>query len=210
MKYKLHIPFVNRPDFLHDAVESLRDIGNIHVWADGVADPKVVDATVHLLPPLSFTGVMNMIIQFSWDDDVMIFAHNDCLAERGAAKRFIAAVEETRAKPAKWGALFTCYDVLAAFNMDAVRQVGYFDPMFYQYTADVDYYHRLRTAGWPEVCMANHGITHRNDASNTVKADPLFNRVTQWRERTNFDKDYYREKWGGRPGHEKNSRPFAA
>ncbi len=208
MRYRLHIPFVNRPDLLVDAVESMRDIGNITVWGDGVIPPIIAGVITRLLPPLSFTCVMNMMIQASWDDDVMMFAHNDGIAGKGAAKRFLDFVKLTRADRPDWGVIFTCYDVLAAFNMDAVRDVGYFDPMFFQYTADVDYYYRIRAAGWTTIDMPDHGIQHRNNASNTIKADPLFNRVTQWRESTNFDKSYYREKWGGIIGSEAYKRPF--
>ncbi len=203
MRYKLHIPFVNRSDLLADAVESLRDIGNIHVWADGVEPPELDHVTTHRLPPLPFTGVMNMIIQSSWEDDVMFFAHNDCLAAKNRAEEFLQFIYHLNEK---WGLVHTHYDVLCAFNMDAVCEVGYWDTQWSQYTADCDYYHRIRLAGWPILQFGGAGIQHRNDASNTIKADSSYNRVTQFR--TQFDKEYYEFKWGGPVGSEAYRAPF--
>jgi hypothetical protein len=206
MKHKLHIPFVNREDLLRDAVESVREIGNIHIWADGVPCPVIPDATLHELPPIPFTAVQNFFIQSSWDDDIMFFMHNDGLAAVGAAQRLLK--QALLQQDEKWGVMFTHYDVLCAFNMRAVRAVGYWDTMFFQYTADTDYYHMLRAAGWPSLDIGGHDVEHRNNASSTLKADPLFNHRTQFRAGDAFDHRYYKMKWGGVAGEETFTKPF--
>lgn len=205
MNYKLHIPFVNREDLLREAVESVRDIGHIHIWLDGVETaPDIYGVTFHYLPPLPFTSVMNLMMQASVQmDDVMFFMHNDGLAQNDSAQKFLRYVIEKQLKADRWGVIFTNYDVLCAFNVAALKDVGYWDTMFMQYTSDVDYYHRLASAGWQPDQFACD-ILHQNEASNTVKADPIFNARTQWREGTGFDKQYYNWKFGGMPGEEKH------
>lgn len=210
MKYKLHIGFVNRVDLLKEAVESSRDIGNQHIWADGVPEPEdITDVTHHNLPPISAVDCINHMIYSSWNDDVMFWMHNDGYAHPGAAKGFLEATKALHASGEKWGVFFSLYDILCAFNMEAVRDVGYWDPMFFQYTADPDYYHRLKIKGWEQRQWdpgRDGRIEHRG--SMTVRSDSLFNHRVQFRERDGFDKKYYRMKWGGLPYNETFTREF--
>ena len=217
MKHKLHIAYCNREDLTREAIASVRDIGNIHVWPnngakflDGLVDIQHRVIAQHVLPDMSPISVLNMMIQSSWDDDVMFWAHNDCFAHPGAAASFFKATEDLYAADQSWGVHFSLYDVLCAFNMRAVRAVGYWDPMFFQYTADNDYYHRLRHAGYREAQWAEGrtGRTIEHRGSMTVRSDKLFSHRTQWRERTRFDKLYYQMKWGGLVGQEKFQKPF--
>jgi hypothetical protein len=63
MRYKLHVAFKNREDLLREAIESVRDIGNIHVWPNGgAADPGIENVTVHRLPEKSPISVINLKI----------------------------------------------------------------------------------------------------------------------------------------------------
>lgn len=224
MKYKLHMAYANRADLAAEAYDSVVDaIGaaHIHVWPNGIngdtlKTPRIRNTSqVHRLPPMAPVSIINLLIHESWHDDVMFWMHNDALALPGVAERILAKVEELHNSGKKWGALFTHYDVLCAFNMAAVRDIGYWDPMFFQYTADPEFYHRMRKGGW-SIEEFGPGVLHRvgeprvgvDDGSVTVRSDPLFNLRTQWRESTGFDKDYYRLKWGGLPGAEKYDRPF--
>lgn len=207
MTHKLHIAFANRPDMVADAVESVRDIGNIHLWPNnGAEDPCIPGTTVHQLPVISAVDTINLMIQSSWDDDVMFWAHNDAYAKPGAAAELLRTVEEC---DQQWGAIFTHYDVLCAFNMKCIRDVGYWDPMFFQYTADIDYYRRIKMAGWPILSMKRgiEKVEHRH-GSITVQSDEHYNMRVQWRQGTGFDHEYYKRKWGGPQGHEKFMVPF--
>ena len=202
MRYKLQVPFANRPDLLKDAIETARDIGNIHVWCDGIPIPfDAPSVTWHVLPPMPSTAVYNMFIQDSWHDDVMFHMHNDAYLEPGVAEKFLTHVKHLYDTDEKWGVVFTNYDVLSAFSMKAVRDVGYWDTMFFQYTADLDYYHRMRLGGWEIREFGREGVIHGRDTggSSTVKSDPLYNYRVQWRQRTHFDREYFKLKWGTEP-----------
>lgn len=239
MKYKLHCLFANRPDLLRQAVEQVRPIGNIHIWPNnGAADPQIPDTTVHMLPPIAPVSAINLMIQSSWDDDVMFWMHNDAFVMPGVAEQFLDAVRNLhQISDERWGVYFTCYDVLCAFNMRAVRDVGYWDPMYFQYTADVDYYHTLHKAGWPSRDFGP-GVLHlsgnasappeafaippdalpherarisamnQGGGSATVQNDSLFNQRVQFRAASGFDKRYYALRWGGPEGAEAYDRPF--
>lgn len=221
MKYKLHMAYANREDLAIEAVESVRGIGNIYLWPNGDHSDQLGNlqgvTAVHRMPPVAPVSLINIMIRSSWGDDVMFWMHNDALAMPGVAARMLQRVRELHASDKKWGVLFTHYDVLCAFNMRCVREIGYWDAMFFQYTADVEYYHRMRKAGWTTEEFGP-GVVHRNgpykegnredDGSATVRADPIFNYRTAFREMSQFDKNYYELKWGGRPGAEKYDRPF--
>lgn len=212
MKYKLHVAYRNREDLTREAIESVRDIGNIHLWPNNGAPALDIPLIQqHVLPDMSPISVLNMMIQSSWDDDVMFWAHNDCFAHPGAAAAFLKATEDLYAADQSWGVHFSLYDILCAFNMKAVRATGYWDPVFFQYTADNDYYHRLRHGGFREVQWSEGrtGRTIEHRGSMTVRSDPMFNYVTQWRERQHIDKKYYELKWGGACGVEQFQTPFA-
>jgi hypothetical protein len=211
MKYKLHIPCASRPDLLAKAVDSLRLIGNMHIWwGAGEVPPEVymIPGVDHHDPGVvSCVSLYNMCLHASRDDDVVFMAHNDIECHRDVAKRFYDSVYEIFERGEKWGAVFQHYDVLAAFNMKAIREVGPWDTMYFQYHADVDYYHALRKAGWKETYVGKpEEITHHG--SSSVKSDPLFNFRTQFRSRSRFDLEYYNMKWGGYVGQERFSRPF--
>jgi hypothetical protein len=231
MKYKLHIAYANRPDLAREAAESARDIGNIHLWPNGEnpeltgLPPHIVEE--HILPPLAPVSVINMMIQSSWDDDIMFWMHNDGWARPGVAKRLLRFVTDLHNSDRKWGVVWTLYDVLCCFNMKMVREVGYWDPMFFQYTGDMDYYHRIRRAGW-DIVEFGPGVVHRDGSSTdpnvgeggvsrldamrsgsiTVKTDKQLRLRTEFREQSRFDKDYYKFKWGGLPEKEVFKKPF--
>lgn len=209
MRYKLHVAYRNREDLTREAIESVRDIGNIHLWPNnGAKALDIPGIEQHVLPDMSPISVLNMMIQSSWDDDVMFWAHNDCFAHPGVAAAFFKATE-TLSADKSWGVHFSLYDILCAFNMNAVREIGYWDPVFFQYTADNDYYHRLRHGGfrevqWPE--GRDGRVEHRG--SMTIRSDPMFNYITKWRERQRTDKNYYQFKWGGLVGEEQFQKPY--
>lgn len=220
MKYKLHFPYANRLDLLQYAIESVRDIGNIHVWADGVPPPGISGTTDHPLPFVPYTALMNLITQSSWDDDVLFIMHADGWAKPGEAARFLRFVTDEFERSQDWGAIFTRYDVLASYNMKACRVIGPWDTQFWFYNGDCDYYHRLRSSGWRQIEFGADGILHRmepdpkvapfkpDNGSATIKSDPLFNHIVQFRNRSGFDQAYYRFKWGGDIDKEKFQTPF--
>lgn len=213
MRYKLHMPFGSRPDLAVEAANSLADIGHIHMWANGIECPRVDSSivTYHEIGLCSIPSLMNVCLKESWDDDVAFFAHNDMVAKPGVAKQFLEYVTATVESKRKFGVVFSHYDVLCAFNMQAVHDVGYWDVAYFQYVADVDYYCTLNKAGWPIIDFPDghifrDGITHYGSTSR--KADHIHNLRVQFFDRLRAGHEYYKVKWGGLPGNEKFSRPF--
>jgi hypothetical protein len=197
MKYKLHIQYVNGEELLRNAVASVKDIGNIHIWADGCppgTPPVVAGAMVHSMPPMHRATSQNTTFHASWDDDVCFYMHHDGRAKPGVAKKFLEFTEAAFRSGEKWGIIYSHYDVLCAFNMKAVREVGFWDDAFYHYVIDNDYYRRLRLAGYKELEFGEEGVEHIGSA--TVGTDPLFKYRVDFMH--DSDRAYYIKKWGGK------------
>jgi predicted O-methyltransferase YrrM len=131
--------------------------------------------------------------------------HNDAEAGAGTPERLLICIEEAIAAEQRWGAFFTAYDAFAAFNMAMVCEVGQWDTTLPQYFADIDYYRRVRLAGY-EIIDTGLEVIHHNNASSTLKSDPrlrLLNGIT-----FPLYERYYSAKWGGLPGGEAYDRPF--
>ncbi len=236
MKYKLHIPYVNRVDLLEDAVKSARDIGHIHTWANG-RPFYLLDGVEkhHRLGLMSYTSMMNHFIQFSVDqgDDVMYMMHNDVFLDPGVAARFRDFVELAFITDQEWGVCFSKYDLLCAYNVKAMVATGWWDVMWMMYTSDNDYFHRLKIGGWRQLEAGGEGVHHRyadpakhevkqaldrtvdgvhvpnpDTGSSTLRNDPDLARKIKWRTTNDFDGAYYRFKWGDNPGHEVYDKPF--
>jgi hypothetical protein len=150
---------------------------------------------------------MNMCIKTSWDDDVMFWMHDDAEALPGVAKQFLRFIS-MRENSTNWGLYFTNGDKLCAFNMMAIREIGWWDTMFFQYMADIDYHYRLRLARWPVLDSGITGVLHPE--SRTAKEfDPIYMKKIQFIDGTQFDKHYYEFKWGGERGKERFRIPFS-
>ena len=197
MRWKVHVAYVNGEELLRNAVASVQDIGNIHVWADSCppkTPPFVEGAIVHACPPLSRATAQNTMFHSSWNDDVCFYMHHDGRAKPGVAKKFLEFTEAAFRSGEKWGLAYTFYDVLCAFNMKAVREVGFWDDAFYHYVIDNDYYRRLRLAGYKELEFGEEGVEHIGSA--TVGTDALFKYRVDFMH--DSDRAYYIKKWGGK------------
>lgn len=211
MQYMLGIPFVNRPDLLKLALQSVELLwphALIIDNSDSGLDPTMWPVPIVRPPvPLAFSQTMNLLQRLAAERscDVSFFMHNDAEAGADTPARLLAMVEEAFASAQRWGVAFTHYDTLAAFNMAMVRIVGPWDTVLPQYFADTDYYLRVRLAGY-ELLNTGLQMTHHNNASSTLKSDPqrqFLNSVT-----FPLYERYYTTKWGGLPGSETYDWPF--
>lgn len=211
MRYLLGIPFVNRADLLHLAVESVASLRpHVFIVDNSVAglDPDRWPVPIVRPPvPLSFSQTMNLLQRRALDEgaDVLLFMHNDAEAGEGTPEKLLAEVEAATAEGRPWGVAFTAYDAFAAFNVDAIRQVGPWDCGLPQYFADNDYYRRLRLAGFEEL-DTGLPVAHHNDASSTVKSDSVLGHANGVQ--FPLHGQYYAAKWGGGPGQERFARPW--
>jgi glycosyltransferase involved in cell wall biosynthesis len=211
--YYLFIPFVNRPDLLRKAVESVKEL-----------NPKVVDnspdrtcASEVLIErpcqPLTFAQTMNFGLSRAAEDNrkYCLFMHSDASAVNGTGMELLercrAADDGVNGYSAhygsKWGGIFTNYDAFVAFNVAACKAIGPWDTNLPQYFADNDYYRRMKLAGY---AMLESGLEVNHTPSQTINSDPklkFLNSVT-----FPLYRQYYTQKWGGEPGQETFVQPF--
>ncbi len=213
--YTLGIPYVNRPDLLRLAVESVRPLWPgtfiLDNSEDGEIEAAAADWPVEVRwftgISLTFSQSMNYIFTEAYrrGSRVCLTMHNDAEAAPRTAEELLQKAREADDTGRPWGAIFTHYDTLVVFNMTAVGDTGGWDTVLPQYFADNDYYRRLRLAGW-ETLESGLPVEHHNGASSTIKADP-------WRNHLNgvtfplYEK-YYAMKWGGPAGSERFETPF--
>ena len=55
------------------------------------------------------------------------------------------------------------------FRFDALRQIGFFDPIYFLYFEEVDMMRRLRDAGWHMLYVTEARVTHIAGVSTEVK-----------------------------------------
>lgn len=199
MRFIIGIPFVNRSDLFRKAVASVPDDMR---WC-----LRMLDNSTYLNPsvPLSASQSINYFIHvaYSLESDVLFFMHNDAEAEPGTFEGLVEKCEQLNKDGVKWGAVFTNYDCLVAFNMKAVKEVGDWDTNFPQYFSDNDYYRRLRIAGYPTF---ESGLPVKHKCSQTIHSDP--DREFMNAQTFPMYAQYYAKKWGGDPGNETFLVPF--
>lgn len=209
MNYSICIPFVNRPDLLDRAVNSIPYFMQSNVIVLDNSPKRIVPADKwdHLeveIPtvPLTFSQSLNFFTHraIERNKDVMCFMHSDACAGKGTFEKLLALADPNRRH---WGVIFTHYDALAAFNIEAMRDVGDWDVNLPWYYSDNDMYRRMRLAGWQ---TEDSGLPVEHTPSQTIKSDPelaFLNSVM-----FPLYGQYYRQRWGGDPGHESFTTPF--
>ena len=171
-------------------------------------DPGVLPPGIGLFrpdSPLSFTQSMNFACFEADQRDVrwLIFMHNDASADVTLIDDLLSLGEQNLGD-SRVGVFFTAYDAVAAFNMDAVRDVGAWDETWRWYASDIDYYHRLRTRGW-QVCDSpfGHRVSHEISATLGAGAD-----AAALKDDYSYEFNHYAHKWGGGFGQERFTIPY--
>lgn len=104
----------------------------------------------------------------------------------------------------RWGIIFTNYDALVFFSTEATREVGQWDVSFSHYTSDLDYYHRMKAAGFYTGFVSPGLVLHH--VSGTLRSSLCYARRIS--ELKGYARSYYRAKWGGGEDAETYSHPF--
>ena len=205
------IPVVNRLDLVEKAVRSAEsDFTSVCIidnTKDSVCFKRFCSKCRIFTPsvPLNFSQTQNLIATLSGrlTSSFYFFMHSDAEAHEGSVEKlFHLALKKSRSGE-KWGAIFTNYDSLVAFNTKAMNDVGGWDTNLSWYASDVDMYRRLRLAGYS---MEESGIPVDHNPSQTLKSDPKIAREVDLS--IPFRDFYYSKKWGGLPGHETFKTPF--
>lgn len=208
------VPYVNRPDLLRGAVDSLRPLHDRLVLVDnsppeGALDPAAWPGRVLRPPvPLSYSQTQNLLqgLLLGGRAEALVFAHSDMACEAHALQRLLRALDRLERQVPGWGVVFTRYDVLAAFHRRAVERVGPWDVALPWYSSDMDWYHRVDLAGLRIVQLGGEGVRHVEGPSATIRADwRLRHRTAQV---SQLSRAYYRVKWGGPPTQERYTVPF--
>lgn len=214
MNYLVGIPFVNRTDLLLQALNSIQ-----HFWPNTVvidnsenhalSTEQQVNSKVRVFEPpipLTFTQSMKLLERLGRNQgcEVVMYMHVDAEAHPGTPEAFLQHVQNLQQEGRRWGVAFTYYDTLAAYNLNAMQAVGSWDTVFANYYTDVDFYRRLRLAGYEQV-ETHLPVTHHG-GSSTYKSDPAL--AFQVSVTLQLYDQYYRQKWGGPPGEEQYNTPF--
>ena len=190
------IAYVNCPELLRKAAESTNDVAKngCGIVIDNRNDLTLPSAEEVLasIPnnnfkvvtpdvPLTTAQTMNYMkkLAVKADCDFFLWIHGDGEIVKGSALDLVKEAADKCSAGEKWGCIFTKYDVFCAFSVEALKQTGEWDWLrFPYYFLDNDYYTRLKDAGYP--CLETGikiEVEHHNNASNTIKSDPIRNRV---------------------------------
>jgi len=213
VRYILGISYVNRKDLLYKAVASVKEMWPHTIVIDNsdgrdLRGDAFLAGKVHVFEPpvpLTVPQKFNYLQELAEERkcDVYLHMHDDAEAEKGSAAAFLEAVRALRKSGRRWGIAFTNYDVLSAFNMEAVRKTGEWDGTFLQYCSDNDYYWRLHLAGYEFVWT---GVPVKHYGSSSTWSDMY--RAAVFKVVLPLHGRYYKKKWGGDWYKEKYSKPF--
>lgn len=209
MKKFIFIPVVNNFDLLEKAVRSVKPyLYNEYIIFNN-SEQEIpyniyAETPFKILTPesrKSFMETQNIMRQYAIDNsfDYYSFMHNDGQIVDNTDVRLVNYVESINEK---WGVVFTYYDVLCAFNTEAVKNIGLWgDENWPQqssgYFLDCDYYRRLEQAGYLQKNLLNSNVLHT--ASNTIKD---IKESEMWNKQKLNVAQHYINKWGGEPGAE--------
>jgi hypothetical protein len=211
----LCIPVVNRVDLLEKAVRSasglLPNIALIDQTREGLADGWEGRAGIFRWSrrPLVFSEMMNWCQRLAAMRGCALlgFMHNDAECAPGVAEGVLDECRHANHRGARWGVALTNYDSFSWFNMTAVREVGCWDEAFQWYVADIDYYERLRAAGWDDLLLPEAQVMHRT-SQTIAKMEPNARAAVKSRRKAAIRR--YALKWGSPfgPGAPRSAVPF--
>lgn len=207
MKAFVGIPYVNRPDLLKDALDSVPEeypivvINNSGVALELPPEVRGVEIVTPVVP-LTFTQTMNayQAKALAVDVDCWFFMHSDAKATADDFSRIALMAKSGQAEGVNWAVVYSLYDVLCLFSVAACTRIGPWDTIFPQYFADNDYYRRMVLNKYIRLEAGGGTVVHQNGGSQTLHSDPVRERANKYL----FPalEQYYGEKWGGTPGNE--------
>lgn len=197
------IPFKNRIDLLEKAIASVpRRMTTEPYVINNSGDNLDLRCQVATPAPKTFSQTQNLMLDIAKGLRVpfYFFMHSDAEAEGDTIEQLYKMAMHESSK-GKWGAIFTAYDALAAYSVEAMQAIGGWDERINWYGSDCDCYRRLRLAGYPTI---DSGLPVKHTPSQTLNSDPEIRKAVaadSW-------VDYYVRKWGGPNEHEKYIVPF--
>jgi hypothetical protein len=202
------IPYVNRLDLLERLLTVLRQAKYAVPVILNNSGCRLMFEDIVLYPtvPLTFTQTQNWMLLIAKERAIpfYLWCHCDAIPEPDSVDRLYQRAVEEEEKGTKWGVIYTYYDILCAYNTEAMDAIGGYDTMFFDYASDCDVYRRMDLAGYQRL---ESGIRVGHDqGSQTIRSDPEQNR------RVGLQVEYrtklYRSMWGGDPGSERFTKKW--
>lgn len=208
MKYFCFVPVVNRLDLLENAIKSVEGQFDEIVIIDNTAGALDAERAKFARHRIVSTGCRGFVPSMNWahhhaldnNYDFYIFMHNDGEAHGDMPTRFVRHVEDCISNMPDCGVVFTHYDVISAFSTKMARVVGEWGDdqwpnkeQIGSYCVDIDYYRRVRLAGFRVLQSAlGRQVTHHG--SSTIKADSELCKVSD--RNHELAREHCRRKWG--------------
>ncbi|UJF32088.1 glycosyltransferase family 2 protein [Paenibacillus hexagrammi] len=214
LPYTVVVGYVNRPDLLRQALNSIEPMWPITTVIDNSNKVNLTDNPIGLPvrvyqppDPLSMSQTVNLMHRLAAENgsEAAIFLHNDAELHPGAADQLLQTLEDWKQSGRRWGILKAGGSSLIAFHMEAVRAIGPMDTTLPHDYAQQDYDKRMSLLGY-DVVEHELPVTHHNGGGSTYKDDGDLNHIRELMRP--FYRNYYVDKWGGPPGEEKHSLLF--
>lgn len=201
-----------RIDLLRLALDSVKPLWKDTVILDNSLEGRVSRMhwnvpVVRPSVPLSCAQAMNFlqVMALATNHEVFGYQHEDAQAAEGTADALLEAIPH-RLNKEKWCAVFTCYDILSVYNVNAVMDIGPWDQGFPNpnYHVDIDWFYRARLLGY-QTLDTQLQVTHLEGGSVTRK---MPERRRAHEATIGYNGSYYQQKWGGPPHAEVFKSPW--
>lgn len=211
-EYHAYTFFVNRLDLLRRSINSFPDLlGGLTIVDNSTYEDELkVEGPVGLFrPPVQFTYAqsMNWMLKDALERkvDFIVHFHSDAYSTNpNAVEELLTKAREYKAEGRKFACCWTHYDLLWIIHVPALEDIGGWDINLPTYFGDQNARRMWGLAGWE--CIDTHiqGINHEGSA--TINSDPKLQFLNS--QVFPLHRQYYIQKWGGEPGHERYDVEF--
>ena len=212
--YAVFCPVVNRFDLLDEAVASTAPYkltvidnsnGNL---GNRYKDTEHVTVYVPVIP-LNFQQTSNLECKLAKlrGAKYYVHMHHDAKFPSERIGDLLEIARKADGDGRKWLVIFTLYDILCAYNVAAMEDLGGYDShLFHLYHGDNDLWRRAKLVGYERIEGGGEGVVHLGGGSTTMNSD------LRWRicndNQFPLSAEIYRRKWGGGPDQEVFTSPF--
>ena len=212
--YAVFCPVVNRFDLLDEAVASTAPYEMTLIDnSDGKLGDRYKDTphvTVYEPPvPLPFSVTHNLEFRLAQKRGAkyLVHLHSDAKFPSRKITDLLDKARQADADGRKWLIIFSYYEILAVYNVQAAMEIGGYDAhLFHFYFADNSLFRRAKLLGYELIEGGGEGVIHNGGGSVTINSN------SRWKVCNGYTfplyAELYRRMWGGSPGQETFTYPF--
>ena len=159
--------------------------------------------------PLNFAQSSNVEYRMAQAFGKTYYAHFHSDAQFPSSKitDLLNQARKADAEGRKWLIIFSLYEILAVYNVEAMAALGGYDAhLFPFYFADNSLFRKAKLLGYELIEGGGDGVIHKGGGSVTINSD------TRWSVCNShtfpLQSQLYHQMWGGPPGHETFEFPF--